>query len=410
MGILAIETSIAHEYLIFINTPRRYTMKFGKNGLSALATLSVLCLGLTPALAQTKPPESASKLKKVLVYNKIGGFVHMHGIAEVKEVFSKLSAAKGFEVVQLQDDTVITLDYLKQFQVIVWNNNTDGAKSVPSSIARQAVLDYLDQGGGWMLICNAGDHSDSWAGLKDRMGAKFVRHAKSDRGEVVMDEDAMAHRELKWMAEGFPDVFELKDEWLTFNNTVRPLPGVTVVATARGIPGVPGVVMDVGDGSGDNVFIWAREVERGRLIYNATGFGQIQDIMEQQDSIVPRFYWENLRYLAGDYQNGCTTPASPGFDPAARVHVEAMCSPTSLKAVPASSHLLLSKGNIRMRTVSPEGALRVRLRDLRGMVVWESALPAGTREITLDAAIKPGVYHFEVRGESGSFQRRLALP
>ena len=134
------------------------------------------------------------------------------------------------------------MEYLKQFQVIVWNNNTNGASSVPSATARQAVLDYVDQGGGWMLICFAGDHHDTWPGLTERLGTKFSLHAKIDTREVVLDTAARAHGELKWMMQGFPEVFELNDLWLSFQNTVRPLPGVTVVATSRAIPGIPNVV------------------------------------------------------------------------------------------------------------------------------------------------------------------------
>jgi len=368
-----------------------------------------LSLCFNYAIAQTKPAESTSKVKKVLLYNKIGGWVPDSGIAAVKGVLSKFSEAKGFDLVQLDDDSVITLKYLKQFQVIVWNNNTDGARSMPRATARQAVLDYLDQGGGWMVIHRASDHYNSWAGLSETMGTKLSRHAGIGRAEVVMDEAAGAHRELQWMVGGFPDFFELDDLWFNFMNTVRPLPGVTVVATARGIPGSNVARFDMEDRSGDNVYIWAREVGRGRFLYNAIGFGQYE-IMEQQDSIVPRMYWENLRYLAGDYQNGCTTPSSPNFDPAARVHIEAMCAATGVLSEPTRTELSVTKGALRMRLPSPEGRLRVRLQDLRGKLVMDRLLPAGTRAITLDGTVRPGVYHLEVQGDEGAFQRRLALP
>jgi hypothetical protein len=385
-------------------------MKIGMLGLPGLALMTALCLSLAPVGAQTKPPESASKIKKVLLYNKVGGWVAEIGIADVKRTFSNLSEAKGFELVQLDDVAKITLDYLKQFQVIVWNNNTNGAASVPSAAARQAVLDYVDQGGGWMLICNAGDHQNTWPGLTERMGTMFTLHAKVDRAEVVLDGAASAHGELKWMLEGFPKVFELNDLWFSFQKTVRPLPGVTVVATSRGLPGKPGVVLPISDGSGDNVYIWAREVGRGRFFYNAIGFGQ-NKIMEQQDGIVPRLYWENLRYAAGDYQNGCTTPASPGFDPAARVHVEALCSTTGLTAAPARSNLMVLMGGRRMRLAqAPARPFTIRVRDIRGAKVWERTLTAGTGEIALEDAIKPGVYLFEVLGPAPAIRQRLLLP
>lgn len=368
-----------------------------------------LCLGLGAALAQTKPPESTSKVKKVLLYNKIGGWMGITGIAEVKSVFSRLSEAKGFELVQLSEDADITLDYLKQFQVIVWNNNTNGAASVPSSVARLAILDYLDQGGGWMLIHNAGDHGGTWPGLAEALGTGFSRTGFNGQAEVVLDSAGRKHGELKWMLDGFPDVFTLEDRWLNFTNTVRPLPGVTVVATSRAIAESSNVIIPTSDGSGDNIYLWAREIGKGRLFYNAIGFGNYR-LMEQQDSIVPRLYWENLRYTAGDYQNGCTAPASPGFDPDARVHIESMCAATGLGTAPARADFVVSKGAYRISLPSPAGPLRIRVRDLRGTLIWERSMPAGTLATSLDDDFRPGVYHVEIRGASGRVQGRLALP
>lgn len=314
-------------------------MHIGIPGLSAVALMAALCFRTVPAAAvaaalcfcpipaaaQTKPPESASKVKKVMLYNKIGGWIAPVGVAEVTTTLGKIAAAKGFQLVVLDADSVITLDYLKQFQVIVWNNNTNGAASVPRLAARQAILEYVDQGGGWLLIHGAGDHMNTWTGLAEAMGTVSTRTGNNGQAEVVLDSAGRSHRELKWMMDGVPDVFRLEDRWLNFRNTVRPLPGVTVVATSRVIPGIPNILIPAEDGSGDQVYIWAREIGKGRLLYNAIGFGSFK-LMEQQDSIVPRLYWENLRYAAGDYQNGCANPASAGYDPAARVHVEAMCT------------------------------------------------------------------------------------
>lgn len=265
-----------------------------------------------------------------------------------------------------------------------------------------------------MLIGLAGDHRYEWPGLAEVMGTNFYVLADRGEAEVILDSAAGKHPELKWMAAGFPKEFPLNDIWLSFKNTVRPLPGITVVATARNPPGKNNFVMPTGDGSNDQVFIWAREVGQGRFLYNAIGFGVIP-LMAQQDSIVPRFYWENLRYAAGDYQNGCTTPGKPGFDPAARVHDEAACSPTSAFKIPSahSGRLTVSKGGMRIQLALsdvPKGGFRARLRDLRGVLVWERSLDAGTRELALDAGLKPGVYHFEARSAGGTASHLMALP
>lgn len=372
-------------------------------------SVAMIALGIASVLAQTKPAESTSKVKKVLLYNKVGGWMNTTGNTQVKDAFSQLASTKGFELVQSSDDAEITLDYLRQYQVIVWNNNTDGAKSVPNSIARQAILDYLEQGGGWFLIGLAGDHADSWNGLAEALGTKFTRHSKTGDAEIVLDNEAALHPELKWMTGDFPEVFVFNDIWLSFSKTVRHLPGVTVVATARNLPGTTDYVVPMGDGSGDNVYIWAREVGKGRLLYSAMGFG-LTRIMAQQDSIVPKSYWEFLRYAAGDFQNGCTLATSPGFDPAARIHVEAMCSATGLKPQSTRPDQGIVPMGDAFRFTSPDGPFHARIRDLRGALVWERALPAGTEKLVFDKGIKPGVYFFEARSASGVEHRRLVIP
>jgi hypothetical protein len=298
------------------------------------------------------------------------------------------------------------LEYLKQFQVIVWNNNTGNA--VPSVMARQAVLDYVDQGGGWMLICFAGDHKDAWPGLAERLGTK-IAHWSPGSAEVVLDPAARAHGELNWMVQGFPAVFRLKDMWFAFNKTVRPLPGVTVVATSRAVPGIPDVVTPPRDGSGDNVYIWAREVGQGRLLYNTIGFGG-NNLMGQLDSIVPRLYWENLRYAAGDYQNGCTNPAMPNFNPEARVD-DGSCPALGIRANPRQKRISAGVSGGRVRFNTPvSGGSRLRMLDLRGHTVWTSVAPVSADAIDLPDGLRAGLYILEGSGMDMSFHAHLLVP
>lgn len=363
-------------------------MKSGHKILSAVAVAGSMCLGLgvVPASAQTKPPESATKVKKVLLYNKIGGWVHVDGSADVKTVMTRLAAKKGFQLTQLADDGSITLDFLKGFQVIVWNNNTNGGSSVPSSSARTAVLNYVNQGGGWLLIHGAGDHGDSWAELRSAMGTKFTTHGAQGAAEAVIDNAAKQHPELKFAVEGLPATIRLTDEWYSFNNTVRAISGVTVIATARAVSGANGVIVPLADGSGDFTYIWARQMQQGRLVYNAIGHGQNQ-LMAQGDSVVPKIYWENLRYLAGDY-----------------------AVTTSINAETVRNGLTISRGSENMRLEMPlTGSVQVRLFNLSGVKVWESTLPASTSEISLDEGIKAGVYQLEARSGKSIAHQRIVL-
>lgn len=369
--------------------------------------IGIAAASAAPASAQTKPPDSATKIKKVLLYNKIGGWVHTDGRRDVTAVMNKLAPAKGFALTVLEDDAVITLDYLKQFQVIIWDNNTNGANSIPSLVARKAVLDYVNGGGGWLLIHGAGDHSDSWADLRTALGTKFTTHGNQGQADAILDPKVKDHKELKWMVQGIAEKFRLHDEWYSFENTVRPLPNVTVVYTAGG--GTTAVLKPPADGSNDFTYIWARTMGQGRLLYNAIGHGG-NELMSQADSVVAKLYWQNMRYVAGDFQNGCTNKNASNYNAAARVDDGTCAGVTAVNPGRTLQGITVTHGGLRTALdFSHGGDYSVRLRDMRGAVVWERAVAAGTDEVAVGEGVKPGVYTFEARNGRNAASRRLVL-
>jgi hypothetical protein len=276
-------------------------------------------------------------------------------------------------------------------------------------------MDYIKQGGGWFLIHGAGDHMNRWADLTTVLGTTFSEHGAQGKAEAVVDAAAKAHKELKFMVDAVPATFQLTDEWYSFNNTVRPLQGVTVVATARAVAGVNNVIKPVRDNSNDLTYIWARQghstVGEGRMIYNAIGHGQNQ-LMAQLDSIVPKLYWENLRYAAGDYKNGCTTKGNSAYDSTARVLDAAACVGTSIgNGETVRGDFTVSRGTLRMRMdFAHSGPVTIRARDMRGSLVWEKALPAGASEVALDNVLESGMYSLELRSGRSVAHQRVMLP
>jgi type 1 glutamine amidotransferase len=385
--------------------------------LQAAVTAGFLCLGLgaIPASAQaTKPAESTSKVKKVLLYNKIGGWVHTDGSSDVKKVMTGLAAAKKFELTQLESESNITLNYLKGFNVIVWNNNTNGASSVSNATARTAIIEYVNQGGGWLLIHGAGDHADSWVELKNTMGTKFTVHGAQGPGEAVVDTGAKNHKELKFMVQTVPATFKLTDEWYAFQNSVRPLAGVTVVATARSA-GTNGVVVDYGDKTTDKTYIWARAVQTGRVIYNAIGHGQ-NSLMAQADSVVPKLYWENLRYLAGDYKNGCTNKQAGNFDSTARVD-DASCTSVGIGGVgyvgKTQTELSVDFSAFQSQRVTMpfthSGKYSLEMRDATGSLVWNGSNLENS-SLQINKPLRSGIYYLKaVNGKNTATHKVILL-
>lgn len=275
----------------------------------------------------------------------------------------------------------------------------------------RAVMDYLRQGGGWMLLHLAADHKNTWGDLYMVLGARSEYfNGTAQYADLVADSAAKRHPEIRHVLTGFPETLTLNERWISFEKTARPQPGVTVLYTARN--GRP-ALMPPGDGSQDHPYVWAREVDRGRLLYNGLGHGGSDlgvPLTAQADSVVTRMFWMNLRWLAGDFRHGCTDPTSNRFDPEARID-DGNCFPRgSLKParVSASSPIRLSGRHLQVDGKSAEG-IRLFLRDLRGALLWRRSLPAGRKEIILDASLEPGVYHLEARFRDRTFHHRAVI-
>jgi len=366
-----------------------------------------MAAGTLCAQTTTKPAESTSKVKKVLLYNKWADYKHEFGIADVKTVLGRLATSKNFTLTQLEDDGSITPDFLKQFQVIVWNNNVNGAQSVPSTSARTAIINYVKAGGGWLLIHGAGDHRDTWVDLRTAIGTKFTEHGNQGNADAIRDPDALKHPEMKFIVQDLPATIRLRDEWYGFQNTVRKVAGVTVLYTAGN--GEPNVLRLPADGLGDFTYVWGREYEKGRLVYDAIGHGQNQ-LMAQADSVVPKMYWEAIRYLAGDFKNGCTDPAASNYDSTARVNVGCDAVGIHSSSGPLKSHIALTKDGQRFKLdFVHQGDFHLLLRDVRGAVTWRENVAGSADEVRLDEAILPGVYYLEARAGKALSQQRIVI-
>lgn len=382
-----------------------------RNRNAVIGALIGACLA-APALAQVvKPAESTSKVKKVLRYTKWSGYLHDLGQRDLLAVLNTLRTEKGFELVNQASDAALTADYLKQFQVIIWDNNVDAGASVPSTSARTAILDYVNNGGGWVMVHGAGDHRDSWPAYRDALATTFSDHGAQGPADLVMDQQGLTHPELKYMMDGWPATVRFtKDEWYSFKNTVRGKPNTFVIATAKN--GATGVLNPVRDGSNDHTYVFARFLGTGRLLYTALGHGG-NDFYNQASGFAAKAFWENMRFAAGDYINGCTVVGNANYDANARVLDQTKCAPSTGLAGTGhiKDHLVISRGNMKVNVAFTHAeTFTVKVRDVKGAKVWEKTLPAGTTEIALDQGIKGGVYFVEARSGRNVANQRILLP
>ncbi len=319
------------------------------------------------------------------MYNKCGGWVHTDGLRDVYAALKSLAASKGFLLDSLKTETGLTLENLKRYQVIVWNNNVGGSQSVNSEDARKAVMDYVHQGGGWLLVHGAGDHGDTWKELSDVMGTKVQYNGNRGSATLFAEPAAMEDYATKALFAGLPDSIRLFGEWHNYVNTVRGLPNITVLYSARN--GDPGVLKPLSDNSNDFPYVWSHDVGLGRVIYNGVGHGGSNQV-SQNDSVVPKLYWNCMRYVAkADMISG------------------------TIDSKRSQSLFVMNNGNRSLRVdFSHPGDFQVTLRNIRGAVVWKESFHSTSGEITLSPSVSPGIYQLESRSRKYSSRMKIAIP
>jgi type 1 glutamine amidotransferase len=366
-----------------------------------------------PSFSQTKPAETTSKVKKVLHYTKVGGWVHTDGIKDMTDVLNVLAKKKGFTVTHTADQAQINLANLKTYSAIIWDNNVDGGASIPDVSARQAVIDYVTAGGGWLLVHGAGDHKNNWPALQTLLGTTFSTHGDQGAGDITFDAEAKAHKELKFMIQDLPPMARItKDEWYAFQNTVRGKAGVTVVAIAGNGPS--NVILPLGDNSkpADHTYIWAKEMGTGRTLYTAIGHGGNQ-LYAQADSFSTKNVWENLRYVAGDYKNGCTNKTASNYDSTSRVD-NGTCASTSVNGFSGKTHDDLNvnfsafKGQGVTLAFTHSGKYSVELRNASGALVW-SGHGLDQQALEINHPLRSGIYYLKANSGKNSATQKVIL-
>ena len=328
---------------------------------------------------------------------------------KAQEVFFHLARSKGFSVDTASSAAYLTLDNLKRFQVIVWNNNHSGIQSVPDTQARNAVSEYVRQGGGWLLVNLANDHLGGWPFLDSLIGPGTNGwQGKSVPALLVVDSSAQKHPELRYFVLAMPDTIPLRTNWLRVNSRMdefEQLKTIYRVKNADWIAADPHRITDK--------YIWAGTRGLGKALSIPLGWhGSIgaSDIMAQADSAVPKLFWQGLRWLAGDFQGGCTNPAMPNFEPQARVD-DGSCPALGIRVNRRQTRISASVSGRRVRFNTPiSGGSRLRMLDLRGHTVWTSVAPVSADAIDLPDGLRAGLYILEGSGTDMSFQARLLVP
>jgi type 1 glutamine amidotransferase len=209
---------------------------------------------------------NAAETPAVLVYTHNGlttdgkkGYVH-DNIAECVKAIEKIGSENGFKVVHADAPGIFTNTSVKKFRAIIFANSNNSA--FDSEPERQAFVDFIHNGGGFMGIHSATGSERDWAWYWKLIGGSFAWHAPLQKFQVqIVDKNHPATSFFQGNTWDWEDEFYVmkeqpKDLRVLLAGNIKPLKGVGNKA----------------DGLPDSIpLAWCHDFEGARSFYTALG-------------------------------------------------------------------------------------------------------------------------------------------
>lgn len=208
------------------------------------------------------PAKVAPGSPRLLVFEKVNGFVHGPAIRAAREALQAMAARRGWSLTVTDRGGAMTPAFLRQFDVVIWNNVSGDVLTLSQRAAFKA---FIENGGGFVgFHGSGGDPETFWSWYADTLvGARFKGHPMNpqfQQAQVVIEDRSHP------IAAGLGGGWSMSDEWYSFNNNPRAS-GARILATLDEKTYAPG---DLAMGE-DHPIAWTRCVGPGRSFYSAIG-------------------------------------------------------------------------------------------------------------------------------------------
>jgi type 1 glutamine amidotransferase len=148
---------------------------------SAAVVISTVFLG--PSCTQTPQPYPGAHPLRVLLYSKETEWFHRSN-ETAREVLTREGEARGWRVVHTKDASYFRLEYLKQFDVVVFSLTSGRTLS---DAERSAFRRYIQEGGNVAGVHSASHTDYDWPYFVELMGGTFVTHPPVAEGTLVLE-------------------------------------------------------------------------------------------------------------------------------------------------------------------------------------------------------------------------------
>jgi type 1 glutamine amidotransferase len=238
---------------------RRGSIVFG------LLALIVIIVSAAPAAAQ----------KRILYVDYVGPNAHNHpSRVNARAAMTAIAASGGFTVTITEDAASLNAAALAPYDALVFYTCGDLPATAP---LRQALLDFVTAGKGFVGFHSSTDSFYSWPEYGDFIGARFYNHGSENQPGTIRVEDAN-HVAMQ----GFTNPFTFTEEFYLFSGpafsprvsfTRRDLHVLMNLDPATPTParptslGPPNPQLD----ASDLPLAWTRQHGAGRVFYSALG-------------------------------------------------------------------------------------------------------------------------------------------
>jgi len=224
-----------------------------------LLVLSVffLCVGQFICKA-TGEPVRGYKPARVLYITHSAGFKHQV-LPLSEQILKEIGVRAGLDVTATQDLSAITKEGLKDYAVIVFY--TTGELPI-SDEQKQAFMDFIKSGKGFVGIHSATDTFYKWADYGSMIGGYFDGHPWHQ--EVTVKVEDQKHPATRHLGSSF----KITDEIYQFKDFTR---GKVKVLLSLDNSSIDMTKQGVKREDKDFALAWCSELGKGRVFYTALG-------------------------------------------------------------------------------------------------------------------------------------------
>ncbi|MGQ7869872.1 ThuA domain-containing protein [Sunxiuqinia sp. sy24] len=173
----------------------------------------LICTVIFFSLQAQSEKATPEKPLNVLVFSKTSGFRHQ-SISSGLKMFSELASAENWNLTATENPRLFTMDFLVNFDVVVFLNPT---QDVLSDNQQKAFETFMKTGKGFVGIHASADCEYDWDWYGKLNGAYFLTHPPAQKGTVIFED----HNHPAMKAFEGMDSYTTVDEWYSFKSNPR---------------------------------------------------------------------------------------------------------------------------------------------------------------------------------------------